>query len=65
MTWYISGLALVVPFTETTAVINKALPELKVQGAGDARSVFVYDPSGIRVQLMAKEDKGAEPARRR
>ncbi len=44
---------------ETKAAINKALPELKVEGAADARSVFVYDPNGIRVQLMAKEDKGA------
>ncbi|MGE0447852.1 MAG: VOC family protein [Vicinamibacterales bacterium] len=44
---------------ETKAAINKVLPELKVEGAADARSVFVYDPNGIRVQLMAKEDKGA------
>lgn len=43
---------------ETKAAINKALPDLKVEGAADARSVFVYDPNGIRVQLMAKEDKG-------
>lgn len=44
---------------ETRAAINKAMPELKVEGAADGRSVFVYDPNGIRVQLMAKEDKGA------
>ncbi len=44
---------------EAKAAINKALPELKVEGAADARSVFVYDPQGIRVQLMAREDKGA------
>jgi catechol 2,3-dioxygenase-like lactoylglutathione lyase family enzyme len=31
---------------ETKAAINKAFPELKVQGAADARSVFVYDPNG-------------------
>lgn len=44
---------------ETKAAINKALPDLKVEGAADGRSVFVFDPNGIRVQLMAKEDKGA------
>ncbi len=44
---------------ETKAAINKALPGVKVEGAADARSVFVYDPNGIRVQLMAREDKGA------
>ena len=33
--------------------------DTQVEGAADARSVFVYDPNGIRVQLMAKEDKGA------
>ena len=44
---------------ETKAAINKVLPDLKVEGAADGRSVFVFDPNGIRVQLMAKEDKGA------
>jgi len=36
------------------------VPGIKVQQAADKRSCFVYDPNGIRVQLMAKEDKGAE-----
>ena len=46
---------------ETAAAIKKSLPALKVEGdSPNARSVFVYDPNGIRVQLMAKEDKGAQ-----
>jgi hypothetical protein len=44
---------------ETADAIRKNLPDLKVEGAPGGRSVFVYDPNGIRVQLMAKEDKGA------
>jgi catechol 2,3-dioxygenase-like lactoylglutathione lyase family enzyme len=44
---------------ETKAAINKSMPDLKVEVAGDKRSCFVFDPNGIRVQLMAKEDKGA------
>ena len=43
---------------ETKAAINKNMPDLKVEVAGDKRSCFVYDPNGIRVQLMAREDKG-------
>lgn len=44
---------------ETAAAIRKALPGVKVEGdSATSRSVFVYDPNGIRVQLMAKEDKG-------
>jgi catechol 2,3-dioxygenase-like lactoylglutathione lyase family enzyme len=45
---------------ECRATIEKNLPGVKVQVAGDKRSCFVYDPNGIRVQLMAKEDKGAQ-----
>lgn len=45
---------------ETAATINKNMPELKVQIAADKRSCFVFDPNGIRVQLMRREDKGAE-----
>ncbi len=45
---------------ECRAAIEKNIPGLKVQVAADKRSCFVYDPNGIRVQLMAKEDKGAE-----
>ena len=45
---------------ETKAAINAVLPDVKVQSAPDGRSVFVFDPNGIRVQLMAREDKGAE-----
>lgn len=45
---------------ETKAAINAVLPDVKVQSAADGRSVFIFDPNGIRVQLMAREDKGAE-----
>lgn len=45
---------------ECKAAIEKNMPGLKVQQAADKRSCFIFDPNGIRVQLMAKEDKGAE-----
>jgi catechol 2,3-dioxygenase-like lactoylglutathione lyase family enzyme len=45
---------------ECKASIEKIVPGLKVQVAADKRSCFVFDPNGIRVQLMAKEDKGAQ-----
>jgi predicted enzyme related to lactoylglutathione lyase len=45
---------------ETKAAILKAMPDQKVEVARDKRSCFVYDPNGIRVQLIAREDKGAE-----
>jgi catechol 2,3-dioxygenase-like lactoylglutathione lyase family enzyme len=43
---------------EVMTAVQKNLPGVKVEQLGN-RSCFVYDPNGIRVQLIAKEDQGA------
>jgi catechol 2,3-dioxygenase-like lactoylglutathione lyase family enzyme len=45
---------------ETAAAIKSAFPDLKVETAADKRSCFIRDPDGIRVQLIAREDQGAQ-----